>query len=157
MNLNSNSVPPYPVRHIILVKFISVNAFAPIRRIAVTLTNSDVLLIRPLGIYFNDNFVWNSKVFIRRDAFDNVVCKMAATLLRHRCVNILSEYVRKLCQLAAVIDCAPSKTFKNANGSHTVSQEMNSLRKSGLPYTSDDMMDRWSWSRCITLRAGAPK
>ena len=65
------------------------NGLSPGRRQAIIRTNAGILLIRPLGTNFSENFNPNSNIFIQVNAFENVVCEKAAILSRPQCVNEL--------------------------------------------------------------------
>ena len=58
------------------------NGLARGRRQAIIWTNADLLLSGPFGNKFQWNFIENSKLFIQENAFENVVCEMAAILSR---------------------------------------------------------------------------
>ena len=65
------------------------NGLSPNRRQAITWINAILLLIRPLGTNFSE--IQNTKLFIEGNAFENVVCEMAAISPWGRWVNISSE------------------------------------------------------------------
>ena len=46
-----------------------------------------ILSIGTLGINFSENLGGNSYIFIQENAFEMVVCEMAAILSRPQCVN----------------------------------------------------------------------
>ena len=56
------------------------NSLSPGRRQAIIWTNAGILLIGPLGINFSDANNRNHYIFIHENAFENVVCEMAAIL-----------------------------------------------------------------------------
>ena len=75
------------VKHICVSKLTIIssdNGLSPRRRQAIIWTNAGILLIRN---EIQWNFNRNSYVFIQENAFENVVCEMAATLFRPQCVN----------------------------------------------------------------------
>ena len=53
------------------------NGLSPGRRQAIILTNAAILLIRPVGTYFDEICVYDSEVFIQHNALENVVCVKA--------------------------------------------------------------------------------
>ena len=59
------------------------NGLSPGRRQAIIWTNAGILLIGPSGTNFNQN----SNIFIRKNAFESVVCEMASILSRPQCVR----------------------------------------------------------------------
>ena len=59
---------------------------SPIRPQAIILTSAGLLSIGPLGTNFSEN--QNTKVFIHRNASENIVCETAAILSRGRWVNV---------------------------------------------------------------------
>ena len=63
------------------------NGLSPDRRQAIIWTNSGILLTGPLGTNFSEILIQNSKSFIQENAFESVVCEMAAILSRPQCVN----------------------------------------------------------------------
>ena len=70
------------------------NVLSPGRREAIIWTNDGILLIRPLYIIRNKlqwNCNRNSNIFIQDNAFENIVCEMAAILSRPHCVNMQEE------------------------------------------------------------------
>ena len=60
------------------------NGLSPGRRQAIILTNAGILLMGPLGIKIRGVF------FNQRNAFENVVCEMAAILSKERWAEGLS-------------------------------------------------------------------
>ena len=79
-----------PVTHICITKLTIIGSdkgLSPGRRQAIIWTNAGILLITPLGTNFNEFFYRNSYIFIQENAFQNVVCKIAAILSRPQCVN----------------------------------------------------------------------
>ena len=66
------------------------NGLSPGRRQAIIWTNAGILLIGPLETKFSEI---NSYVFMHENAFENVVCEMAAILSRPQCVKIWNPIV----------------------------------------------------------------
>ena len=64
------------------------DGLSPDRRQAIIWTNAGILLIGPLWTSFSEIFDKNSNIFIQEDAFESVVCEMAAILFRPQCVNL---------------------------------------------------------------------
>ena len=62
------------------------NGLSPGRREAIIWTNAEILLIGPLGTNLW-NFNPNSYIFFQGNAFETVVCEMAAILSRPQCVK----------------------------------------------------------------------
>ena len=62
------------------------NGLSPGRRQAIIRTNAEILLIEALRTNFSEILIGN--IFIRENAFENVVCEMAAILPRPQCVKI---------------------------------------------------------------------
>ena len=60
------------------------NGLSPERRQAIIWTSADMMSIRNLGTYFNDILfeIWN--IFIQENAFEHVVCELAAILSYNR-------------------------------------------------------------------------
>ena len=54
------------------------NGLSLLQRQAITWTNADLLSIGPLETNFNEILSQGSIIFIQENAFENVVCKMAA-------------------------------------------------------------------------------
>ena len=69
------------------------NGLSPGRRQAIIRTNAGILLIEPLGKKLQWNFNRNSNIFIQENAFESVVCEMAAILSRPQCVKSLHMMV----------------------------------------------------------------
>ena len=67
------------------------NGLSPVRWQAITSTNADLLSIGPLGTNFSEIQIEIKKIFIHENAFENVVCEMAAILSRGRWVTIMSS------------------------------------------------------------------
>ena len=63
------------------------NCLSPGRRQAIIWNNTGILLIAPWGTNFSENFNRYSNIFIRENAFENVVCEMASILIRPQCVK----------------------------------------------------------------------
>ena len=64
------------------------NGLLPVGRQAIIGTNDGLLLIGPLGINCSEIFIKLLQFFfIQENAFENVVCKMAAILSWSQCVN----------------------------------------------------------------------
>ena len=59
-----------------LVSISSENVLSPIQRQAIMWTNAGVLSIGPCELQWNSN--QNTKFFIPENAFENMICKMAA-------------------------------------------------------------------------------
>ena len=68
------------------MKIGSGNGLSPVRCQAIPWTNTDLLSIRPLGKNFSELQI-KYKVFIHKNGFENIVCKMAALSSRGRWVN----------------------------------------------------------------------
>ena len=64
----------------------SYNGLSPGQRQAIIWTNAGILLIGPLGTNFSEILIEIHK-FPFKDAFENIVCEMAAILSRPQCVN----------------------------------------------------------------------
>ena len=64
------------------------NSLSPDRRQAIILTSAGILLIGPVGTNFIEISIWNSNIFIKKNAFENVVCEMASILSRPQFVNV---------------------------------------------------------------------
>ena len=60
------------------------NGFSPGRCQAIIWTNDGILLIGPLGTNFSEILI----IFIQENAFQSVVCEMAAILSRPQCVKV---------------------------------------------------------------------
>ena len=62
---------------------------------AIILTSAGILLVGPIGTNFNEILI-EIQTFSFKNAFENVVCELAAILFRPWCVNgvyvILTEY-----------------------------------------------------------------
>ena len=56
------------------------NGLSPARRQAIIWANAGIMLIQSIGTNFNE-------IFIQENAFENIVCKMAAILSRPQYVN----------------------------------------------------------------------
>ena len=56
------------------------SGLSPIRRQAIIWTNAGILFIGPLGTNFSEIFDRNSNIFIQENAFETIVCEMAAIL-----------------------------------------------------------------------------
>ena len=65
----------------------SVNGLSPGRRQAIIWTNDGIVLIWPLGTNFNEISIEVHTFSIKKDAFENIVWKMAAILSRPQCVT----------------------------------------------------------------------
>ena len=63
------------------------NGLSPDRRQAIIWTNAGILLIRIVGLQWN--LKQNSCIFIKKNAFENVVCEIASILSRSQCVKPL--------------------------------------------------------------------
>ena len=64
------------------------NGLSPGRRQAIICTNAGILLIRNVATNFCEILIKrNSYIFIKENAFENIVCKIAAILSRPRCVK----------------------------------------------------------------------
>ena len=63
------------------------NVLSPGRRHAIIWTKDGILLIGPLGTNFSDILIYYSCIFIQKNAFENVVWKMAAILSGPQCVK----------------------------------------------------------------------
>ena len=59
----------------------------PNRRQDIIWTNDDLLLIIPRATYSNEIFEIQ-RFSLKKNAYENVVCEMAANLPRPQCVNI---------------------------------------------------------------------
>ena len=70
-----------------LTIIVSDNGLAPDRRQAIIWTNAGILLIGPLGGNVTEISDRNSDIFIQANAFESIVCEMAAMLSWHQCVN----------------------------------------------------------------------
>ena len=78
------------------------NGFSPGRRQAIIWTNDGILFIRPFGTQWNFNR--HLQISNQENAYENVVCEMAAILSQPQCVyvvNCLSAHDD--CCLAVVI------------------------------------------------------
>ena len=64
------------------------NGLSPRRHQAIIWTNAGILLIGPLGTKFSEILV-KILSFIQENAFEKVVCEMAAILSRPQCVNTI--------------------------------------------------------------------
>ena len=62
------------------------NGLSPVRRQAIIWTNAGILLIGPLGTNFSEILIRNLNIFIKENAFENVVWKLAI-LPRPQCVK----------------------------------------------------------------------
>ena len=85
------------VMHICVSKLIIIrsdNGLSPGRHQAIIWTNAGILLIGPLGTKPQWNLNRNLCTFIRENAFENVVCKMATILSRHQYVNSSYQWRR---------------------------------------------------------------
>ena len=63
------------------------NGLSPGRRQAIIWTNAGILLIGPIRNKLQWKFNRNSNIFIHENAFESVVCEMAAILSRPQCDN----------------------------------------------------------------------
>ena len=63
------------------------NGLSPVWCQAITWTNADFLSTGPLGTNFSEIQIKMQNLLINENAFENVVCKMVAILLRWRWVN----------------------------------------------------------------------
>ena len=63
------------------------NGLSPGRCQSITWSNADLLSIRPLGTNFNEILIGNMEIFICKNAFENVICEMAANLSQPQWVN----------------------------------------------------------------------
>ena len=63
------------------------NGLSPGRRQAIIWTNAGILLIGPLGTNFSEILI-EILTFSLKNAFESVVCEMAAILSRHQCVKL---------------------------------------------------------------------
>ena len=72
------------------------NDLSPGRRQAIIWTNDGILLIGPLETNFSENFKQNSHIFIQENAFENIVCEMAAILSRPQYVNATTNVMLML-------------------------------------------------------------
>ena len=63
------------------------NGLSPVRHQAIIWTNAVILSIRPYGTYFSEIVIQNSKVFIKGNALEHIVCEMAAICYLSQCVN----------------------------------------------------------------------
>ena len=70
---------------------VSDNGLSPVRRQAIIWTSAGVLVIRSLGTNFSELLSKNSYIYIQRNAFENVVCEMAAILCLR--LNVLKDHV----------------------------------------------------------------
>ena len=89
------------------------NGLSPGRRQAIIWTNSGLLLIRHLGVNFNEIQIGIQTFSLKKNAFENVVCKMASILPRPQCVNTtqasnMSGYVHLVIDAAV---CLPLTTY----------------------------------------------
>ena len=66
------------------------NGLSSGRRQDIIWANAEILLIRNLGTNFSEKLKWNPYIFIQENAFQNVVCEMAAILFRP---NVLITWV----------------------------------------------------------------
>ena len=66
----------------------SENSLSPGRRQAIIWTNDGILLIGPLGTNFSEILIENSWGFLQENAFENIICEMAAILWEPQCVNL---------------------------------------------------------------------
>ena len=57
-----------------MVTIVSHNGLSPGQHQAIILTNAGILLIWT----FETNLQWNSYIFIQENAFENIICEMAA-------------------------------------------------------------------------------
>ena len=65
------------------------NGLSHSRRKAIIWTNARILLIRPLWTNFSE--IVNPNIFIQENAFESVVCEMAAILSRPQCVKFVAS------------------------------------------------------------------
>ena len=65
----------------------SSNGLLPIQSQIIYKTNADLLSVTPRGTY-QWNFIWNSKVSIQENTFENFVCEMAGILFIPQCVEL---------------------------------------------------------------------
>ena len=63
------------------------NGLLPGRRQAIIWTNDGMLLIGPLGTNCSEILKQNSHIFIQENAFENIVCEMAAILSRPQSIK----------------------------------------------------------------------
>ena len=63
------------------------NGLSPSRRQAIIWKNYRILLIGPLETNFSEILIVTSYVFVKENALENVVWKMAAILCRPQCVK----------------------------------------------------------------------
>ena len=62
------------------------NGLSPGRHQANIWTNAGILLIEPLGTNFSE-ILFEIHIFLQVNAFEQVICKMAAILSRPQCVK----------------------------------------------------------------------
>ena len=110
-NINGNGLTHWgPVTHICLdtnTNIGSHNGLSSGQRQAIIWTNAGILLIRPLSNKFQWAFNRHSNIFIQENAFESVVCEMAAILSRPQCVNaFITQITCKLAGIMKITECA---------------------------------------------------
>ena len=69
------------------------NGLSPDRRQAIIWTNAGILLIGPLGTNFSEILIKNYNIFFQENAFESVVCEVAAILSRPQYVKWVNQTV----------------------------------------------------------------
>ena len=85
-----------------LATIASDNGLSPGRHQAIIWTNAGILLIWSLGTNFSE-----FKISIEENAFENIVCEMAAIVSRPQCVN--SIYTMKRLEVSKTCDAILTK------------------------------------------------
>ena len=71
--------------------FRSDNGLSPVRCQAIIWTNAGLLSIGPLGTILSEILIKIQQIFTHKNAYENIVCEMAAILSRGRWVNVLID------------------------------------------------------------------
>ena len=77
------------------------NGLSPCQHQAIIWTNAGILLIGSLRTIFSENFNRNSNIFIKENAFENVIWKMATVLSR---LSVLISHAIKGTLVAVTAD-----------------------------------------------------
>ena len=75
------------------VSIVSDNGLLPIRHQAILWTNAGVLSIGPIRTNFSEILI-KIKIFIHKNASENIVCEMVAILSRGNWINMLTPDVK---------------------------------------------------------------
>ena len=91
------------------------NGLAPRRRQAIIWTSSWNIANWTLANKLQRHFYWNSNIFIQENAFENVVCQMAAILSRPQCDNWLHRLNESLPSPRKIVPIQLREMIKHKN------------------------------------------